>query len=97
MNWILKESSFRYCGTPVTRKSYTANTPLGIFKCYEAVSGKVFLESPFNNKNIGSSGFIPDPDNEFRMHPRIECKNLRDGLNKAAEIFNKAKAKINSY
>lgn len=96
MHWIRKTSSFRYCGRPVTRVSLTSYTPLGNFKVYEAVSGKVFAESPFNNKNMGATGFIPDPDNTFGQWPRIECTSLREGVNKCNEIWNKAKAKINS-
>lgn len=97
MNWIRKSSSFKYSGTPVTRVILTANTPLGIFKCYEAVSGRVFVESPFGNKNIGLLGFIPDPENEFGMHPRIECSSLQAGVSRCNEIYNKVKNQINEY
>lgn len=46
MKWKTKESSFKYNGKPVTRRTATCETPLGDFKVYEAVGGNIFYVLP---------------------------------------------------
>lgn len=98
MNWIKKQSSFRYSGTPVTRTTMTAHTPLGVFKVYEAISGRVFFEHPFIKRNPhGMPRYDNDPFNEIQHAPRVSCENLKDGINKCHEIWRSVKTKINAY
>lgn len=86
MEWKQETYSFKYNGTPVTRVRYYCQTPVGMFKVYEAISGKIFIENPFIGKPPGLAGYDPDPDFELTSRPRIQMTSLEEGI-KAQEGF----------
>lgn len=99
MNWTKKQSSFRYAGTPVTRTTITANTPLGEFKVFEAIGGRVFMQHPFMRgyNDVGFPGFKADPNFEIMPADRIPVKDLKDGKNKCETVWSQVKSKINQF
>lgn len=95
MRWVTKESSFRYNGKPVTRRTATTQTPLGEFKVYEAVGGNAFMCHPYIQKEQGLVGFEADPFNTFGK-PRIRVKSIEDGVARCEAKWNQVKDAINS-
>lgn len=96
MKWTQESSSFKYNGTPVTRVRHYCSTPVGLFKVYEAVSGKIFIENPFIGKPPGLPGYDPDPDYELTSRPRIQMTSIEEGLIAQEGFWNKYKELINS-
>lgn len=98
MNWTTKTSSFRYAGTPVTRTTHIANTPLGQFKAYEAVNGTPRYKHPFIDWGAGGMpGFQPDPEGDITPRIGILARSLEDAKVQCEMIWDKIKARINEY
>lgn len=87
MKWKTKEAKFKYCGKPVTRRTATAQTPLGEFKVYI---------HPFIKRQEVVAGFDPDPYNTFST-PKIEVRSFEDGIAALEKKWQEVKNIINEY
>jgi hypothetical protein len=96
VKWKTKEAKFKYCGKPVIRRTATAQTPLGEFKVYESVGGKVFMIHPFIKRQEVVAGFDPDPYNTFST-PKIEVRSFEDGIAALEKKWQEVKNIINEY
>lgn len=95
MNWVTKESKFKLNGTPVVRRTTVANTPLGQFKVYESVGGRVFIVHPYISRSGGLPGYDPDPNNEFST-PKILVPSLEEGVRRCESKWVQIKNTINN-
>jgi hypothetical protein len=100
MNWDKTESSFKYNGTPVTRKHASVKTPIGVFQVHEAVSGKAFIQNPL----IKSDYILENPlfsyDNgceEWFGPSKIFVKSFEEGIDISEKMWVKYKEIINSF
>lgn len=89
MKWIKKQSSFKYDNRTVTRTTMICDTPLGQFKVYEAVGGKVFYQHPFIETNWR------DPEGTFGR-ARFPSDNLEDGIAKCEAKWAQVKEAVNA-
>lgn len=95
MEWKKKESKFKYSGKPVVRRTAISSTPLGEFKVYESVGGRVFIVHPF----IKSVGGLPGFDNgtsDWFGPPKILVKSFEDGLKTCESKWQQVKKAINN-
>jgi len=97
MEWTLTESSFKYNGSPVTRKHAVIKTPIGLFEVHEAVSGKPFIRNPLVASEyispIGYNNGLEDwfgPSREF-------ISSFEEGIEKSKKMYESYKEKINSF
>jgi hypothetical protein len=102
MKWETKSAKFKYCGKPVTRRTATSQTPLGEFKVYESVGGKVFIIHPFIKRvpvpfayECGIGGFDPDPFGEITGPLRISAITFDEGIARCEAKWKQIKDTIN--
>ena len=83
--WKHKASTFTYCGDKVTRNTYSFITPLGIFRVYEAVSGRCFYEYP--SKSISAEN-----ENHISFSTaKMPCDSIDNGKQLCKEKWDKMK------
>lgn len=99
LEWLKKQSSFKYSGNPVTRVTMVCQTPLGEFKVYEAVNGNCFIVHPFIKSpyisNIPGFGSYDNGTEDWFGKPKIRCKSLDEGLVKCQQKWEQVKSAIN--
>lgn len=98
MDWTKKQSSFKYCGNPVTRVTMICQTPLGEFKVYEAVGGGCFIVHPFIQSPYVLTTEFGSYDNgteEWFGKPKIRVKSLDEGLKRCEEKWAQVKKAVN--
>lgn len=88
-DWIKNEDhTFKYNGETVVRKGMQySDTPLGLFKVYEAVGGSVFYEYPQIQTLKDMKKIITSI--------KMRCETIDEGKQKCEEIWNEFKEKVN--
>lgn len=96
MNWTLSQSSFTYCGKPVTRRKAIFDSVLGHFEVHEAVGGNVFVRHPVVGGNEGYPAQGAGLEEWFGA-PKRKVDTFEEGLKKCEEVMHKLKGIVSAY